>query len=208
MDDLLSSLFSGPITERLPAWALTVSFIMIILKYTGTLERMARLLASIVTFVKDKGALEAEREKWESEREAELEEVQVNAAVQAQAAKQLSDQRAQQQLYSILERSIDYLQTDFTAKLSDLVDSHTVLSRDISDMETVAAQAKESLSISHVRLDGLAGLISQIAHNFDELKPHLTQLSESSRGMRSTVSELEGAIGLLVEVITKDGKNG
>jgi multidrug efflux pump subunit AcrA (membrane-fusion protein) len=201
MDDFIGALFSGPLASRLPAWVLTVGFVLVILKWTGTLERMAKLLSTLITFVKNKDALDSEQERWAAEREAEIEEIHANAVVQAAAAKQLSDQRAQQQLYTILEQSITFLQTDFVSKLNALIHTNASLSGEINEMKVVAAQAKELLLLSHVRIDSITGIISNMAHNFDELKPYLIDLSDGSKDVRKTVSELESAIRLLVEVI-------
>ncbi len=204
MEEILGSLFSGPIASRLPGWAITIGFIMIILKYTGALEKWAKFVGDIFSFLRERDALEAEQELWEAKRESEIEELHANATVQAQASAQLADQRAQQQLYKMLEQNMAFLQTDFMSKMNELVDSHTHLSRNINDMKTIAAKARESLTIGHSRLDSVTSAIGQIAHNFEELKPYLTDLSSSSKGVKATVSELEGAIRLLVEVMKNE----
>ena len=56
--------------------------------------------------------LRAELERNEIEFDHGLEEVQVNARLQAQAAFQLENQRAQERLYTTLDKTLDYLLTD------------------------------------------------------------------------------------------------
>ena len=56
--------------------------------------------------------LRAELERNEIQFDHSLEEVQVNARLQAQATQQLENTRAQERLYSTLDKTLDYLLTD------------------------------------------------------------------------------------------------
>ncbi len=199
METLIEALFTGSLVNRLPAWAITTGFLFVVLKYTGLADKWAKGLNGMFEYLRKRDQLEAEQERWEAERESEIEQVQVNATVQAQAAQQLADQRAQQQLHKLLEQSLMFLQNDLSEKVNLLTTTVTGLQSEIGDMRSLAAQARESMRISHTRIDVLAGIVPKIAENFDSLKPHLTQLTKSHSEMRPAMQNLEAAIRMLVE---------
>lgn len=140
MEEVIRALFEGPISSRLPAWAITIAFVVIIMKYTGVLEWSARTLNTLFVFIKAKERFESDRERWQAEKAAELESIRVTAAIAARTDKQEAEERSQQQLYSLLERSFIFIHTDIKEQLAALTKSHNDLRQDILELKAIIHQ--------------------------------------------------------------------